>query len=89
MDEKGTSAEVVIPYGQFLEIVGTYGLDLSEDEVAGLVAGLREARQDSAAGRRSAFVSGDEVRGRWSIIAMRSLPEAHAGGSEAAGEVRP
>jgi len=57
LDEKGDPAEVIIPYAQFIEIVETYGLDLDTDELRL----LREAREDSAQGRRENFVSADEV----------------------------
>ena len=57
LDEKGDPAEVIIPYAQFVEIVETYGLDLDTDELRL----LREAREDSAQGRRDHFVSADEV----------------------------
>ena len=57
LDEKGDPAEVIIPYAQFIEIVETYGLDLDTDELRL----LRDAREDSAQGRRENFVSADEV----------------------------
>ncbi len=57
LDEKGNPAEVIIPYDQFVEIVETYGLDLGADEQLH----LREAREDSAEGRRDAFVPADQV----------------------------
>ena len=57
LDEKGDPTEVIIPYAQFVEFVEVYGLDLDDQESRE----LREAREDSAAGRRSAFVSAEEV----------------------------
>lgn len=57
LDEKGDPAEVIIPYAQFVEIVETYGLDLDADEQRD----LREALDDSARGRRDAFVPADQV----------------------------
>ncbi|NQX01817.1 hypothetical protein HQ447_14270 [bacterium] len=57
LDEKGDPAEVIIPYSQFVEMVETYGLDLTDSEESD----LREALADSRARRREAFVRADEI----------------------------
>lgn len=48
----GEPLEVVIPYGEFVEFIETYGLDLGDDEKQA----IHEARADREAGRTENFV---------------------------------
>ncbi len=58
LDDQGNPQKVIIPYEQFVDFVETYGLDLTEEERAG----LQEANSDLVAGNEDAFVSFDEVK---------------------------
>ncbi len=57
LDEKGTPSEVIIPYGQYVELSEIYGWDLDEAEEEGLAAALADSRM----GSRDAFVPASEV----------------------------
>jgi len=56
-DGDGKPSEVVIPYEQFVDFIEANGLDLSEEDVAG----IRRAQSDIKAGNRDAFVSSEEI----------------------------
>lgn len=56
-DRGGKPLEVVIPYEDFMDLVETYGLDLTEEEKDS----IREAKADREAGRSENFVKLDEV----------------------------
>ena len=56
-DEHGAPQEVIIPWAQFCELSEALGLDLD----ATGQAELREALDDSRAGRQEAFTPLDEV----------------------------
>jgi hypothetical protein len=57
LDDKGEPTEVIIPYGQFVEMMEIFGLDLSKSDQDD----LREALKDSRDKRRENFVSASEV----------------------------
>ncbi len=57
-DRGGKPVEVVIPYGEFIDFIETYGLDLSEEEKADIL----EAGADIKAGRFENFVSAEEAK---------------------------
>lgn len=57
VDEKGEPTDVIIPYGQFVEMMEAFGLDLGEAEQAE----LREALGDGRDKRRENFVSAADV----------------------------
>lgn len=52
-DRSGTPVEVVIPYQEFVDLVETYGLDLSDDEKESIA----EAKADREARRTENFVA--------------------------------
>lgn len=56
-DDLGKPSEVVIPYGEFVELSEAYGWDLDGIEREE----LGEALADSQAGNRSAFVAAADV----------------------------
>jgi hypothetical protein len=56
-DETGAPSDVIIPYGQFVELSEIYGWDLGEGEQQELA----EAIADSLAGNSDAFLSASEV----------------------------
>jgi len=58
VNSKGEPLEVIIPYGQFIDFIEAYGLDLDEEEKAG----IRKAQVDIKAGNWGAFLSADEVK---------------------------
>lgn len=57
-DKDGKPLEVVIPYEEFIDLMETYGLDLTPDEKES----IREAQSDLAVGKTDAFVSLDEAK---------------------------
>jgi hypothetical protein len=57
VDEKGEPTDVIIPYGQFVEMMEAFGLDLGESEQGE----LREALEDSRKPGRKNFVSAADV----------------------------
>jgi hypothetical protein len=62
-DRGGKPLEVVIPYGEFVDFVETYGLDLSDEEKES----VREAQADREAGRTENFVSLEDLEKELSI----------------------
>ncbi len=56
-DRSGQPLEVVIPYGDFVEFVEAYGLDLSDDEKDS----VREAGADLEAGRTENFIALEDL----------------------------
>ena len=56
-DRSGKPVEVVIPYEEFVDLVETYGLDLTDEEKAQ----IRSAEADRKAGRMENFVSLDDL----------------------------
>ena len=59
-DRSGKPLEVVIPYEEFVDLMETYGLDLSEEEKAH----IREADADRKAGRMKNFVRLDDLEAK-------------------------
>ena len=57
LDEKSEPTEVIIPYLQFVEMVETLGLDLSDSEQDDLRDALGDARDQ----RRENFLSAADV----------------------------
>jgi hypothetical protein len=57
VDDKGEPTDVIIPYGQFVEMVEAFGLDLEQSAQEE----LREAMGDCREKRRENFVSAAEV----------------------------
>ncbi len=57
-DRGGKPVEVVIPYGEFIDFLESYGLDLSEEEKADIL----EAGAEIKAGRFENFVSAEEAK---------------------------
>jgi hypothetical protein len=57
LDEKGEPTEVIIPYGQFVEMMEVFGLDLGKSDQDE----LREALNDSRDKRRENFMSASEI----------------------------
>jgi hypothetical protein len=57
-DRSGKPLEVVVPYDQFIEFIEDHGLDLSDEDKAG----LRGAIADCKADKRDAFVSLEDIK---------------------------
>jgi hypothetical protein len=57
LDEKGEPTEVIIPYGQFVEMMEVFGLDLGKSDQDE----LRESLNDSRDKRRENFMSASEI----------------------------
>jgi len=58
VDEKGDPLEVIIPYQEFIDFIEEHGLDLTEEDEAGIL----EAEADIDAGNKEAFVSLDDLK---------------------------
>jgi len=57
-NEEGKPSKVVIPYEKFIDFIEANGLDLSDDDIAG----IREAKADFAAGNKDVIVSLEQVK---------------------------
>jgi len=57
-NKEGEPSKVLISYEKFIDFIEAHGLDLSDEEIAG----VREAQADIKAGNWEAFVSHEEVK---------------------------
>lgn len=57
-DRGGKPLEVVIPYGEFIDFIESYGLDLTEEERKHLL----EVQADTKAGRSRESISSEEAK---------------------------
>ena len=58
VNDEGKPLEVIIPYDVYIDLVETYGLDLTDEEIEA----IEEAEADFEAGNRDAFISHEELK---------------------------
>ena len=57
-NKEGKPSKVIIAYDKFIDFIEANGLDLSDEDLAG----IREAEVDLAAGNKDAFIGHDELK---------------------------